>query len=236
MNNLLEHIAARHINPVQQIQPRLPGRYETQHSSIPNDPFIDFNLEEYKEVISSDNQAKTKTVSDNNFNKQNTIQDINPLAESNSFSKQNQLPESNTLENKTFVSPPLHPKEEHSKILRETNNQQYDEVANEAEKMTAVNTDQRKVLIEHSSYTRPGNSVLIKNHLLQENYLPTHLGEMSDLTLPQIYTSGQSVIKVSIGRIDVRAVATSSPVKTNTSPTQKERMSLDDYFKKRNKS
>ena len=43
-----------------------------------------------------------------------------------------------------------------------------------------------------------------------------------------------SVIKVSIGRIEVRAVTSAAPVKVNRPVLQKPRLSLDDYLKNRN--
>ncbi len=43
-----------------------------------------------------------------------------------------------------------------------------------------------------------------------------------------------SVVKISIGRIDVRAVTTPSPVKVAKSQPQKLNLTLDDYLKKRN--
>lgn len=43
-----------------------------------------------------------------------------------------------------------------------------------------------------------------------------------------------SVIKVSIGRIEVRAVTSAAPIKTNRPVLQKPRLSLDEYLKNRN--
>ena len=46
--------------------------------------------------------------------------------------------------------------------------------------------------------------------------------------------SMSSVIKVSIGRIEVRAVTSAAPVKVNSPVLQKPRLSLDEYLKNRN--
>jgi hypothetical protein len=45
-----------------------------------------------------------------------------------------------------------------------------------------------------------------------------------------------SVIKVSIGRIDVRTITDPKPVKVNASDLHNPKMTLDDYLKKRNKA
>jgi hypothetical protein len=55
---------------------------------------------------------------------------------------------------------------------------------------------------------------------------------------PDFYEQSQSnktpVIKISIGRIEVRAVPVSNGVKVKDSSPQKPRLTLDEYLQKRN--
>ncbi|MGN6401434.1 MAG: hypothetical protein ACTHMD_13335 [Flavisolibacter sp.] len=76
---------------------------------------------------------------------------------------------------------------------------------------------------------------VINNAFYQDNYPLQKNLSVNNFSFKEKANQTESpVIKVSIGRIDVRAIVSSQPEKTISNARQKPSMSLEDYLKKRN--
>jgi len=230
MNSFLEHIAARHINPLQQVQPRLSGRFETQQDFSLQDSYMGFDIEENTKTTREFKQVNSQIISNIQLNKEASSQVTDPVIKPGFVQGYNHPLDIKPLENKNVSFASLQSDEGQEKFSPVENMQ--DQPMNKPVKLPVVTIENQKVINEHNSINT-GNTFVTTNHLLQD-HLPVHLPVVGDINLPPINTAtGNSIIKVSIGRIDVRAIASSAPAKTNASASQKNRMSLDDYFQKK---
>ena len=255
MNGYINNIISRYVNPGLNITPRLPGLFEPQVSqpvSLPVEHTV--STTQIKDTTKDDlhlstshkdwNQAaKTQKTEKaflyNDHEDQNWPAKKNATAQKHSVEPQEQsfvnrpLIEDPVIEQKTFSSTILPLKREEKQEVNSLRHETFDQA------------DKDKTGIKESfSFTKPRlnepvpieeriqyNSNTLLAPPAYHSVLPNENRNISAFN----YHEGTSVIKVSIGRIEVRAISSAShPVKTPVEKPPSTKMSLDDYLKKRN--
>lgn len=238
MSSFLANIAARHTTPVSPVQPRLPGRFETQglssthesedlyayngYTASPGQP-APVEPQHNPAHHSVDIESGSKKTFAANISDLPSIQQEDNTDTPHLYASVSQtivknegretlvqsLPEMNDQP----VSAPYY-KQETNKADHPKSNQPREKDHSFAEKKAAANGS--------------------LHYYDQSSYLPDIQPVAKEFTMPFVQSgTAQSLIKVSIGRIDVRAATTPVPARPNSIPAQTSRMSLDDYFNKK---
>ena len=240
MNGFISHILKRHLQPESNIMPRIPGRFESFTSTKLSPDEID------ADKSNAYNEAQTQNHNEGSFQKstfgdeekhnsfsqtsKNALNEIDNDLNKNSFETKRDANisvdrNSTNGDDKGQVSDislithgNLIDGEERSHLI-DTEYRYLPDVDRkpfEEKEITPNQKNDRGPLI---FYPQKRQGLIINNHYgIEENIQQT--------TPP--------AIKVSIGRIEVRAIVSSAPEKKNTISSQKPDMTLDDYLKKRN--
>lgn len=233
MNHFLEHILARHSNTDNAIQPRLAGRFEG--SAIGN--------KEMNEEV-GDKATMSPIQSINIFRKEATgitmpasVNDtVQPPVSSND--QQSQLGEkiisSNGEINKPVTNNIFQPIQSivqdnsTTKVIHEQLDDPFVDKVTDSDMIKS--NDYQESLLE--------TKVPVSNFLQdfsQPSFLQNPVIPQEAISLPSLQTNqSTSIIKVSIGRIDVRANTVAGNQKVPSNTPVKSRTSLDEYLKKRN--
>ncbi|HOZ85945.1 MAG TPA: hypothetical protein PK191_10705 [Niabella sp.] len=244
MNHFIEHIIARHSIQVPQVQPRLTGRFESQGFAS-----------NYMDSVEGFEQADSASFNRNDLNKKKdtALNDLGNNPVTDNLEKENKeaatslIGENSSLLINLMDADGFNKKTEKQESFQNGNtNLKSDRFMSKADTKQDIHSEWSNSDSEHFSLqTQQLNDSSISpnqsenTHRLDGDFFKTNppLTRMpfaDELKLPvNNSNAGQSVIKVSIGRIEVRA--TSAPAQGNISgSTQKKtRMSLDDYFKSR---
>jgi hypothetical protein len=248
MKGFISRMTARHANPQNNIVPRLPGKFEGAGSL--------FNNLSDNEVAGSGNAITRqknvyKNVSAANENNDKDITDENKASATKTNNQAAHiftmpLAGSETSEQDSFIiqnedATPIAAREnnddKHANDFRSSVNIEYGERSPAGEK---------SALVSSSSLTFITSGIKQKKENIQEPIPSPDIKPLFTTSskqhpdVPAYFISGeanqQSVIKVHIGRIEIKAVNQQPPNEENTKSTsvRKPKMSLDDYLKKRN--
>lgn len=238
MSNFLSNIVANHTASVPMVQPRLPGRFETQEwspaSELEDLPSINQHTgyfgkpQDLPQQKAFKNQAHSIAIAKKIVGTE-SISDALSQQYLNSVKEPGLAPSILQIkpDNDATLSPLQHKLQPEEPSFRfaydnQGTNKDSPPVNTELPKHKQVFA-QKETVVNGSLY--PYNK---STHLL--NVQPVE----KDLMAPiRQKGEGQSVIKVSIGRIDVRAISATAPVKQNPVPVKASHMSLDDYFNKK---
>ncbi len=242
MSSFLNNIVTRHTNAASQVQPRLPGRFEThaRHSNHESE-----NLSVPDEYIATPSPAPGQPVA---LKRQHDLPNIVADAEpgDNITSAGNILNPQPMRHNDRATTSHLYPSPSQTIAAGNENAEglvQDPGYPDRASPGQFYNTQELNVpgrqktagqQQENNAFTEKEAADGFLHHYGQSNYLLNISPVAKEFTAPVIQAgTAQSVIKVSIGRIDVRATTTATPVKQNSIPAKTNRMSLDDYFNKK---
>ncbi|MEO6729691.1 MAG: hypothetical protein ABIN01_00610 [Ferruginibacter sp.] len=265
MSGFINHIIARHTNPVTAIRPRLPGKFEAQ-SINENISFAKPGIGDETRRQPEHNAGPSTTGQQESFNfslvsdtrKHNQPQDIDPVFHSD----HNEIDPEKKQVNNQHKNIDAGEKNEPLSAEFNKNDLFKNSFFNNAGNLTGHELNENKMGLASPSLNKNNSTPAFTNAYPDSNIeahrsldQPSH-GYLSSTNTPAISESHQQqnfnpsssqgsklnqhydqtpVIKVSIGRIEVRAITESTPAKSNRSTLQKPRMSLDDYLNKRNK-
>lgn len=234
MSNFLANIAARHMNTVPQVQPRIPGRFEIQQASSVADPFPGFELNmEKKGVKELVENNREPLAANSNKEVLNSFVDAKSV-EPGLLIRDETVADDKIGVNRNHLLVSTNKKESKLKALPTESKQSAMQAISHDESLQIMSGEERKIVSSNNLLIDSGNTYTFNENLLQQNHFPTNLTVLNEAGFPAVNTSmGDSVIKVSIGRIDVRAITSPTTVKTSSSTSQQNKMSLDDYFKRK---
>jgi len=238
MNGFISHIIQHHLQSESTIQPRLPGRFESFHAAQNRDGV---------DMAESDGFSTSPNQKTNNSE--------NNLIENPIFKNQISPVDSGNLSDEMKAKNGLFPKPE-STAMDANNSNPFEVYTDQAARRSmadrAIDSDERvrgNLIrdINSNIFVRENTNLSDRNgNLLNEPARPKspsslvfekNRGSSANQQAVFFENPGQKAeptIKVSIGRIEVRAIVTPQAVKKETNTTQNPGMSLDDYLKKRN--
>lgn len=244
MNHFIEHIIARHSNHVAQVQPRLTGRFESQRFASNNTDSVEgfeqadsipTNLNDYAKVLkTSIPNSKINSVTGNieNENKEATTSLFSENSSLQINLENNIISNSNPDKKEFFQNGNTNLKSDHFMSKADTKPNIQSELPNSDSEYFPFQTQELNDFSTNRNQIE--NTHRLDGAFFNTNPSLTGMSIADELKMPVNNTNaGQSVIKVSIGRIDVRANSAPAQIKNsgNTSPNTK--MSLEDYFKSR---
>lgn len=261
MSGFISNIISRHTSPVDNISPRLPGRYEAAQPAA----FSMEGLEQTQETIAVNNDTiqpdSRQTDSTPDFF-QKTISPSQPVQYNTAgegladhpASPLPVLPDITLTATRKEISSVLplaeadhgvHPlpfffnrtadssgENQPASIITNVFTENNEQVAEQSQPVA-------ETVLPHRAFAAAtemenSNTVSVFPQLVRpalQQALSSSPAPVMEM-IPQ--QTGATIIKVSIGRIDVRAITTAVPVKNNRDTVQKPQLSLDEYLKKRN--
>jgi len=238
MNGFISHIIQHHLQSESTIQPRLPGRFESFHAAQNRDGV---------DMAESDGFSTSPNQKTNNSE--------NNLIENPIFKNQISPVDSGNLSDEMKAKNGLFPKPE-SAAMDANNSNPFEVYTDQAARRSmadrTIDSDER---VRGNLITDINSNIFVRENtnlsdrygnLLNEPIRPKSPSSLvfeknrrSSANQQAVFfenpgQKAEPTIKVSIGRIEVRAIVTPQAVKKETNTTQNPGMSLDDYLKKRN--
>jgi hypothetical protein len=263
MNGFISHLIEKHIEPVNNIIPRLRGRFESYNVPAPGIPGKE-NFADREETDAPGNRPVMQStekpgLGDDNAEGQAThksnvyIKDRHDEPQPAPFSLQNNNDQTENAGIPIGIKTAIAGRHSFNQILSEVipNERDHDsmpllpgEIKHQpsgkkdlsATKQPELIPVIRPVLKKEKPVMEIENSVPQSPSFTSQGLLNVDLPSRMDLQGINQQPATPTVIKVSIGRIEVQAIAPAATVKTNRDGLQKPKMSLDDYLKKRNKT
>jgi hypothetical protein len=285
MNEFISNILNRHINPVTNIVPRLPGTFEPVNFPAANSVDLSAGIDTIREVslpqgikVGKDNNASFNSVatltpeqniiSDKQFVQHtNAVFPENKNADQASVSKNiipighefytdKKVDQKNSFERFDTQEIPIHSeikaitiKPLNEKPVNDLEQQEMpgSVLINKLNDDTDIPAKKEGALHQHISILKQKivkasvkkNNVAGDKKMIQAGLIKPLVNEQDLRTNPRISPvlneqPMSTVIKVSIGRIEVRAVTNATPQKISRTVLQKPNLTLDDYLKRRN--
>jgi len=242
VNGFINHILNRHLQPENNIKPRVPGRFETFTSAKQNHEGI---IVVESDESNGSNEAQTQNKNEGSFqkssvdhekkydtsietpkNSRNVILDDlkkGPFEKKQETYKPDEPDSATADDNKgipdsSLITPENLISADGRSHLIDTEHiysiHEHKVPFKEKETASNQNSDARPL----TYYPEKGKAPLLNNFYGHDDKLEKNM---------------PPAIKISIGRIEVRAIISPTPEKKNTISSQKPDMTLDDYLKKR---
>jgi hypothetical protein len=239
MNGFISHIIQHHLQTESTIQPRLPGRFESFHAAQ-NQGGMDmvesdgFSTSPNQKINNPENNLIEKPISKNQIppvDSGNLSDEIKPKGGLFSYPQLETMNANNSNPFEVYTA---------------------DQAARRSMADRTIDSDERVrrnliTDINSNIFVRENTNLSDRNgNLLNEPVRPKSPSSLvfeknrrSSANQQAVFfenpgQKAEPTIKVSIGRIEVRAIVTPQAVKKETHTTQNPGMSLDDYLKKRN--
>lgn len=250
LNQFVHNILSRHLNTMPVVHPRLTGRFESPVFSTSNEPLAEANnIYQISNSINTNNRNSNIDVSKTTDNGQITKE---PLHFNTIKNETGNDGEEKTSIGHDFVGKKRESENKESLSLIDENTKQVENwksnsiMPNDAigqnETTDWTNRQIRNEIPihtksnDHSDQIKNGEGVesLVQNNILAGSLINSSQPVYNSSLPINTLNSAQSIIKVSIGRIEVRAVNTPNQTKPTVNNSSKPKMSLEDYFKSRN--
>lgn len=240
MNGFISNIISRQVNIDNNIKPRLPGQFEP----------LNFEPASSTELISNQlkniHQGTAEIINDAVIRPaMNTISD--DISSSPGNVTKNTVA-SSIIPGKEKEAEITHPGIVRKKLLLSDEQLQENITVNDSSSSTSPGEEgnlrensfmeDQPSLIKKAKKEQEENAQ--KKYVIQPSFVNTRHQIFKNITSGYSFSEGggqintSPVIKVSIGRIEVRAVPPANPVKVNRDTIQKPKMSLEAYLQKRN--
>ncbi|RNI39831.1 hypothetical protein EFY79_00575 [Hanamia caeni] len=234
MNGFINHILKRHLNPNNNIEPRTTGRFEQINQENQSSHETNF-IEQIDEIITPKNQIRSKE--ENAFENFESLNQVNPapnMEMTNVDYNEPFLEIKPTINNNTNSHLDGYYEgqsfQERNALNLNEHNVETNNFENSRKTEREPELKKKDFASGHKDVFNVTNTAFYQdNYTLQKNLSVNNVNfkdKANENELP--------VIKVSIGRIDVRAIVSSQPEKKINTAHQKPPMSLEDYLKKRN--
>jgi hypothetical protein len=249
MNGFIQNIIDRHMSTLGNISPRLPGRYEPAGTMGDLTGIV---LGSY-----SDRQPETNFINEEKTTSRQPADPVgatkppDPTGRINSKTRDNELPDTEfsidriPFAQKNFDIDTEHPGKEYGHAENKFSHRMPpEELINDDDKKPERKMDKEYIPVEATSIISPLIRTPSREDEKDLDRSVRSFGSQKQtentrpLFLRQHVDSGPGnktpVIKISIGRIEVRAISGTAPVKAKREPEKKPKISLDEYLNKRN--
>jgi hypothetical protein len=236
MNNFINNVIRRHLQPENNIVPRVPGRFEsfnvnTQELNEPN--FMQsesFKIDPNTEIKNSNESTYERPVINGRKNSLDFNTTVTPGKKNDEevpFGIKTHYNENSTTDNTRNKDSKVSPDYPEQIIITH------------AEKSNLTTTMNSDVFTQNNTvpFFKKENSNKEKVKRPEPLLIPQKTPDITiNKQLGLFENTEQRIqnIKVSIGRIEVRAIVSSLPEKKNAGISQKPNMTLDEYLKTRN--